>query len=259
MSRMAPFIDGGRTVDRTNWSNTVISYYPFGGAIALALDLTLRDRSDSRRDARRLHARDVAHATASRAAAAKATSIMPYTIARRRGDAGGGQRRSPRSRATSSRDTSRATRSPTTRACWRAPGSRCASAIRARLARRPPARVARRRAARRAGGADVAHLRGRARSGRRAAAGRWAADQQRVAMSQSALARRKPGDTVQVVFVDRTGAQKTATIKLAADPAPRGRARRARRHADRGAENFSRRWLASDVTCLFPGCGSSTR
>jgi predicted metalloprotease with PDZ domain len=48
MSRMAPFIDGGRTVDRTNWSTTVISYYPYGGAIALALDLTLRDRSDGR-------------------------------------------------------------------------------------------------------------------------------------------------------------------------------------------------------------------
>jgi predicted metalloprotease with PDZ domain len=48
MSRMAPFIDGGRTVDRTNWSSTVISYYPFGGAIALALDLTLRDRTDGR-------------------------------------------------------------------------------------------------------------------------------------------------------------------------------------------------------------------
>src|SRR6185503_9711196 len=46
MSRMAPFIDGGRTVDRTNWSTTVVSYYPFGGAIALALDLTLRDRSE---------------------------------------------------------------------------------------------------------------------------------------------------------------------------------------------------------------------
>ena len=46
MSRMATFIDGGRTVDRTNWPNTVISYYPFGGAIALALDLTLRERSN---------------------------------------------------------------------------------------------------------------------------------------------------------------------------------------------------------------------
>jgi len=48
MSLMAPFIDGGHPLDRTNWSNTVISYYPFGGAIALALDLTLRVRSDSR-------------------------------------------------------------------------------------------------------------------------------------------------------------------------------------------------------------------
>ena len=46
MSRMAPFIDGGRPFDRTNWPNTVISYYPMGAAIALALDLTLRDRSD---------------------------------------------------------------------------------------------------------------------------------------------------------------------------------------------------------------------
>ena len=45
MSRMAPFTDGGRPIDRTNWSNTVISYYPFGGAIALALDLSLRERS----------------------------------------------------------------------------------------------------------------------------------------------------------------------------------------------------------------------
>src|SRR5439155_11115792 len=48
MSRMAPFIDGGRPNDKTNWSNTVISYYPFGGAIALALDLTLRDRTDGK-------------------------------------------------------------------------------------------------------------------------------------------------------------------------------------------------------------------
>jgi predicted metalloprotease with PDZ domain len=48
MSRMAPFIDGGRTVDKTNWSIAVTSYYPFGGAIALALDLTLRDRSGGR-------------------------------------------------------------------------------------------------------------------------------------------------------------------------------------------------------------------
>ena len=48
MSQMAAFIDGGRTMDKTNWSITNISYYPYGGAIALALDLTLRDRSDGR-------------------------------------------------------------------------------------------------------------------------------------------------------------------------------------------------------------------
>lgn len=48
MSRMAPFTDGGRTVDRTNWPDTFISYYPYGGAIALALDLSLRERSGDR-------------------------------------------------------------------------------------------------------------------------------------------------------------------------------------------------------------------
>jgi predicted metalloprotease with PDZ domain len=48
MSRMAPFTDGGSTIDRTNWSNSYISYYPFGGAIALALDLSLRERFDGR-------------------------------------------------------------------------------------------------------------------------------------------------------------------------------------------------------------------
>jgi predicted metalloprotease with PDZ domain len=47
MSRMAPFIDGGATIDRTNWSNTVISYYSYGAAVALALDLSLRERSAS--------------------------------------------------------------------------------------------------------------------------------------------------------------------------------------------------------------------
>jgi predicted metalloprotease with PDZ domain len=45
MSWMAPFTDGGRAVDRTNWSSSIISYYSFGGAIALALDLSLRGRT----------------------------------------------------------------------------------------------------------------------------------------------------------------------------------------------------------------------
>jgi predicted metalloprotease with PDZ domain len=48
MSRMAPFTDGATPIDRTNWPNTVISYYPYGAAVALALDLTLRGRSESR-------------------------------------------------------------------------------------------------------------------------------------------------------------------------------------------------------------------
>ena len=45
MSHAAPFADGARSIDRTNLSNTFISYYSYGGAIALALDLTLRERS----------------------------------------------------------------------------------------------------------------------------------------------------------------------------------------------------------------------
>ena len=48
MSQMAPFIDGGQPIDRTNWSRTVISYYTYGDAIGLALDLSLRERSNGR-------------------------------------------------------------------------------------------------------------------------------------------------------------------------------------------------------------------
>jgi predicted metalloprotease with PDZ domain len=48
MSYMAPFIDAGRPLDRTNWSSTVLSYYTFGAAVALAMDLSLRDRSDGK-------------------------------------------------------------------------------------------------------------------------------------------------------------------------------------------------------------------
>ena len=48
MSRMAAFTDRGGARDRTNWPQTVISYYSFGGAIALALDLTLRGRTGGR-------------------------------------------------------------------------------------------------------------------------------------------------------------------------------------------------------------------
>jgi predicted metalloprotease with PDZ domain len=48
MSQMAPFTDAARAVDRTNFSTTFISYYTYGSAIALALDLSLRDRSNGK-------------------------------------------------------------------------------------------------------------------------------------------------------------------------------------------------------------------
>lgn len=44
MSRDAVFVDAGVSIDRTNYPNMYASYYPYGGAIALALDLTLRSK-----------------------------------------------------------------------------------------------------------------------------------------------------------------------------------------------------------------------
>ncbi|MEW6320889.1 MAG: PDZ domain-containing protein [Acidobacteriota bacterium] len=48
MSMLAPFVDAAVSVDRTAWPNTFISYYTWGAAIGLALDLSLRDRTDGR-------------------------------------------------------------------------------------------------------------------------------------------------------------------------------------------------------------------
>lgn len=45
MSRLAPFVDAARAVDRTNLQTTFISYYTWGAAIALGLDLSLREMS----------------------------------------------------------------------------------------------------------------------------------------------------------------------------------------------------------------------
>lgn len=41
-SRMAPFVDAGTSIDKTNFSNTFLSYYTYGNIMALALDLKLR-------------------------------------------------------------------------------------------------------------------------------------------------------------------------------------------------------------------------
>jgi predicted metalloprotease with PDZ domain len=48
MSRLAPFVDAAVSIDRTAWPNLFISYYTYGQAIGLGLDLSLRDRSGSK-------------------------------------------------------------------------------------------------------------------------------------------------------------------------------------------------------------------
>jgi predicted metalloprotease with PDZ domain len=48
MSRLAPFVDAATSVDRTAWPNLFISYYTYGSAIAMGLDLSLRDRTDGK-------------------------------------------------------------------------------------------------------------------------------------------------------------------------------------------------------------------
>jgi predicted metalloprotease with PDZ domain len=48
MSQLAPFVDAAVWTDRTAFDNTYISYYTWGEAIGLGLDLTLRDRTDGK-------------------------------------------------------------------------------------------------------------------------------------------------------------------------------------------------------------------
>ena len=45
---MAPFTDAARAVDPTNFDTTFISYYTYGAAVALGLDLSLRDKTDGK-------------------------------------------------------------------------------------------------------------------------------------------------------------------------------------------------------------------
>lgn len=42
MSRHAVFVDAGVAIDKNNYTNMYTSYYPYGGAVAMALDLSLR-------------------------------------------------------------------------------------------------------------------------------------------------------------------------------------------------------------------------
>ena len=48
MSRHAAFVDAATATDRTNFDTTFISYYTWGQALGLGLDLTLRTRSSGR-------------------------------------------------------------------------------------------------------------------------------------------------------------------------------------------------------------------
>lgn len=50
MSMRAPFVDAATSVDPTSFSNTFISYYTWGSAIGLGLDLTLRSRFNTTLD-----------------------------------------------------------------------------------------------------------------------------------------------------------------------------------------------------------------
>ena len=50
MSWLAPFFDGGSYLDPVNRQNTFLSYYTWGSALGLALDLTLRGEHDATLD-----------------------------------------------------------------------------------------------------------------------------------------------------------------------------------------------------------------
>ena len=219
MSRMAPFIDGGRSIDRTNWSTTVISYYPYGGAIALALDLTLRDRTDGR-----LSLDDFMRAmwnTYGKPGGSREGYVdHPYTIADAEATlaAVSGDRTFARdffARYIQGHDV----------------------ADYARLLARAGFTMRKRNPGRAWLGDLHVESRGGARVARVAAlvSPTWPiyaagldeddelqqVDGQRIngdADIGAALQRHKPGDTVPVVFVDRTGVAKTASVTLAEDP-----------------------------------------
>jgi predicted metalloprotease with PDZ domain len=241
MSQMAPFIDGGRTVDRTNWSTTVISYYPFGGAIALALDLTLRDRSDGRvslDDFMRAMWRRYGRPGGTR----EGYVDRPYTIADAEAtlaDVSGDR--------TFARDFF----------ANYVQGHEVADY--GRLLARAGFLVRKRSAGR----AWLGDLRLQSRGTARVAAlvaPTWPIyaagidqddellqlDGQRIATEAdiaSALQRHRPGDRIAVVFVDRTGSPKTATITLVEDPHVDVVPAESSRALTPAQQSFRERWL----------------
>ena len=245
MSRMAPFIDGGRAIDRTNWSTHV----------HLVLPVRRRDRAGARSDAarahrrpavaRRLHARDVARATASRAARREGYVDRPYTIA----DA-------EATLAEVSGDRAFA-RDFFARYIQGHEVADYAAAARARRLRR--AQAARRDAP---GSATCASNRATAgaspRSFRRPGRFTRPASTKTTSCSRSTgsgsasdgdiaavLQRHKPGDTVAVVFVDRTGSAEESERDAGRGSTCRGRAGRAGALHRRRRSAFRDRWLGA--------------
>ena len=215
-SRMAPFIDGGHNVDRTNWSNTVISYYPYGGAIALALDLSLRAQSDGRvtlDDFMRAMWRAFGKPGGSR----EGYVDKPYSI-----------RDAEATLADVSGDAAFARDFFAKYIKGHEVADYSRLLVPAGFALRP----------RHPGRAWLGDVRLDTRSVARLVslvAPTWPIyatgidqddelqqlDGQRIAAEsdlQAVLARRKPGDSVAVAFVDRTGVRKTSTVTLTADP-----------------------------------------
>ena len=79
MSRLAPFVDAAASIDRTAWPNLFISYYTYGQALGLGLDLSLRDRSNGKVTGDRIHERAVDPVRPARAEGAGKVAT-PYTI-----------------------------------------------------------------------------------------------------------------------------------------------------------------------------------
>lgn len=78
MSQRAPFVDAATSIDPNNYANTFISYYTYGEALGIALDLTLRGRTpavtldDFMREMWRRHGKEQTAALA---------PARPYTLA----------------------------------------------------------------------------------------------------------------------------------------------------------------------------------
>ena len=214
---MAPFIDGAQPNDRTNWSNTVVSYYPLGGAIALALDLTLRDRTDGRTtldDYMRAMWRRYGKPGGSR----EGYVDRPYTIA----DA-----ESTLAEVSGDRAFARDFFARYIQGHDVADYGRLLARAGFTLRRRSPGRAwwGDLRLDFRGGGAYIASL--AAPDAPVYAVGLEQDDEVRLVDGQriesadalnAIIQRHKPGDRIQIVYADRTGMPKTVTVALANDP-----------------------------------------